>query len=282
MEPIRFDPLTAADLDAAGALSTQAGWNQAPADWRRLLDLCPGGCLAARSGGRLVGTATVASYGSAVHWVGMVLVDPAERGRGLGTALLERAIALGKSRGGVLGLDATDLGRPLYLKMGFVDVAPIDRWSGLLRPAPEAGRVEFIDRFSFEQAAALDREACGADRAPLLVHLLSEPDAMGWVVRDDGDRVAGYAILRPGRERWHVGPVVADETAYYAALLNAVGRQTREQGVLIDVLRDEGTGLVLRQAGLEVARRLTRMTWGSAQNVLMGDRIGAATAFEWG
>jgi hypothetical protein len=38
---LSFDLLTEADVDAAVALSTEAGWNQTEADWRRLLALAP-------------------------------------------------------------------------------------------------------------------------------------------------------------------------------------------------------------------------------------------------
>ncbi len=282
MADLRFDLLTAADLPEAVRLSTRAGWNQLPADWLRLLDLSPAGCFAGRLDGRLVATATVVSYGDAAHWIGMVLVDEAERGKGYGKAILRRAIDHGLSLGSeAIGLDATDLGRPVYLKEGLVDVWPIDRWGGVPKAIEGGGRLERLDRSNWDEAAHLDREVCGVERGPLLLHLATEPGAAGWVVRD-GDRPAGYAFLRPGRQHWHLGPVVAEETGFYAALVSAAARHAGGASVLVDVLRDEGTGLVLAAAGLEVQRKLTRMTCRTPQRLLMGDRVGAATAFEWG
>ena len=155
-----IDELTAGDLDGALRLSTQAGWNQVAADWRRLLDLSTSGCLAGRLDGSLVATATVASFGAAAHWIGMVLVDEAMRGKGLGSTMFARIIARARERGGdAVGLDATDLGRPVYLKQGFTDVAPIDRWTGMLRPATPPGDVAMIDRSVFDDVAALDLSA---------------------------------------------------------------------------------------------------------------------------
>ena len=40
MGDLRFDPITAADLEEALRLSTQAGWNQLAGDWQRLLIGC--------------------------------------------------------------------------------------------------------------------------------------------------------------------------------------------------------------------------------------------------
>src|SRR5262245_252556 len=97
---IGFGPLTRADLDVAVALSTEAGWNQTAADWGRLLDLAPGGCLAGRRvDGRLVATATAVAYPPGTSWIGMVLVARAQRRRGIGTAMLGRALELARVQG---------------------------------------------------------------------------------------------------------------------------------------------------------------------------------------
>jgi GNAT superfamily N-acetyltransferase len=283
MDDLRFDALTAADLDGALRLSTQAGWNQTAADWKRLLDLCPDGCIAGRRGGRLVATATLASYGRDAHWIGMVLVDESERGQGFGKEILSRAIRRGLDRGSeAIGLDATDLGRPVYLKQNLVDVAPIDRWGGILRPTASASSVDLLDRSSFEEVAALDRDAVGLDRSELLLHLAGEPEVLAWVGRTEGGAVGGYAFLRPGRQHAHLGPVVAEDPAVYGALLSAAALHRPGTSVLVDVLRDPGTGGVLARSGLEVRRRLMRMTYRRPQPLLMGPRVGAATAFEWG
>jgi GNAT superfamily N-acetyltransferase len=282
MEPIRIDALTAADLEGALRLSVQAGWNQTPADWRRILDLAPDGCFAGRLDGRLVATSTVVAYGRAPGWIGMVLVDEGCRGQGHGSAILGRAIEHARARcGDAFGLDATDLGRPVYLKSGFADVAPVDRWEGPLRELPPAGAVEELERSSFDEVAALDREACGADRSELLLHLMHEPDVAGWVCRRDG-RLEGYAFHRPGRERGHLGPAVAEETAVLGSLLSRAAVRLRGARVLLDAPRDPGLAGLLEKSGLAVQRRLTRMTFARSQPLLLGDRIGAFTAFEWG
>jgi len=276
--PLVVDRLGSGDLEAALRLSTQAGWNQNPVDWQRLLDLCPEGCLAGRLDGALVATATVASFGVAARWVGMVLVDEAMRGRGIGSTMLSRVIEAARSSGGgAVGLDATDLGRPVYLKLGFVDVAPIDRWSGILRPTGAAPGVELIDRSHFDDVAALDAAACGADRSPLLLHLMHEPGVFGVV-----EPGAGFGFLRPGRSRLHVGPLVAAEESVCSRLLNRLASLSESATVLLDALRSPSSDALLQAHGLTVARRLTRMTLGAPQRVLMGDAVRAAVSFEWG
>lgn len=275
--PFVVDALTAADLDGALRLSAQAGWNQVAADWRRLLDLSPAGCLAGRLDGALVATATVASLGRDAHWIGMVLVDEAMRGRGLGSTLFSRIIEKARELGGeAVGLDATDLGRPVYLKQGFVDVAPIDRWTGTLRPRGTGEDVQGIDRSLFDDVAALDRQACGADRSSLLLHLMHEEGVFGVAARG-----SGYAFLRPGRACSHVGPLVGDDESC-SRMLDRLARLAGNTPVIVDAHRTPATSALLEAHGLAVARRLIRMTLSRPQRLLMGDAVRAAVSFEWG
>jgi GNAT superfamily N-acetyltransferase len=290
MDELRFDLLTDDDLEAAVALSTEAGWNQTPADWRRLLELAPGGCLAGRVGGRLVATTTVVGYQPvrptpvAARWIGMVLVARAWRRRGFGTAMLRHALAT-VAEPHTVGLDATDLGRPLYLGLGFVDVAPFDRWAGRLRavaaPARPAITLQRLDPAALDEAVALDRRACGLDRSLLLRRLATEHGTSGWLARA-GDRPVGLACLRPGREHWHLGPVVAEDSAVLAAVLNAAAGQLPAASVLVEAPRIEPIAALLAAAGLRVHRRLTRMTRPGRRPLLLGDTLAAATALEWG
>lgn len=74
---MKIRPLTQEDIDAGVALSMQASWNHAAADWRRLVTLWPGQCLGGEIGGRVVASGTLATYessgvaaldGSALSW----------------------------------------------------------------------------------------------------------------------------------------------------------------------------------------------------------------------
>jgi hypothetical protein len=183
-----------------------------------------------------------------------------------------------------VGLDATDLGRPVYLARSFVDVAPIDRWLGALSPAPDHQlplKAEPLAGTVPADALAFDRQACGLDRGDLLIQLARQPDAGGWVVREQG-AVAGLAFLRPGRQHFHLGPVVAERGAVLSALLGAAERQLGGRTVLVDAPRNGPLTGALAPRGLSVQRRLVRMTYGQPRGILIGARVAAATAFEWG
>jgi GNAT superfamily N-acetyltransferase len=274
----RFLP---ADLDAGLRLSTQAGWNQVAADWKRVLDLAPDGLYAGRLDGRVVATGSVASIGAKIRWIGLILVDESLRGRGYGSILMDRCLDQARRRGDeIVGLDASDLGRPVYLKKGFVDVAPIDRWSGVLSAGGDPRDVDQIGLESFDELAELDRKACGVDRSSLLRNLLTDPEALCFASYGHG--MEGFAFLLPGRTCFHVGPVIARDGAVLNDLLGAVTRHLKGAAVFVDALRTPANSHALERAGLTISRRLTRMTLGKSHQVLMGALVRAAVSFTWG
>jgi GNAT superfamily N-acetyltransferase len=271
------DRLLPTDLAAGLRLSTQAGWNQVAADWQRVHDLCPGGFFAGRLDGQVVATACVASYDTTAAWIGLILVDEAMRGRGYGGILFDRALQRAREiAGDAVGLDASSFGRPVYLKKGFVDVAPIDRWSGSLTETPGAP-LDRVTASTFDRMAELDRTACGVDRRGLLRHLLEDSTVQGFAVPGEG-----HAFLYPGRLHAHLGPVVATNEVAFAALLSQAARALRGAEVVIDGLRTPPSSVLLQSRGLRIARELTRMTMTRSQPLLMGSAVRAAVSFTWG
>jgi GNAT superfamily N-acetyltransferase len=161
-------------------LSETAGWNQTSEDWLRLLELEPEGCFGITVDGRIVASATVITYGSELAWIGMVLTLPEFRGRGFASLLMERCLRYCEARGvRTVRLDATEMGRPVYDRLGFVDEYEVQRRAGSL--APREARPAAFD-------FALDRQAFGADRRRLLERT---------------------GCARPGRLASYIGPVTA-------------------------------------------------------------------------
>ena len=110
--------MTTEDIAGGLRLCRASGWNQLEEDWRLFVESSGSGGLLIERAGKILGTAAYMRY-DALAWVAMMLVDPAERGAGLGAQLLAGALAaLGDAP--CVGLDATPLGEPLYRRFGFV------------------------------------------------------------------------------------------------------------------------------------------------------------------
>jgi len=253
--------MTTIDIPGGVRLNTLAGWNQTEADWKRFLFSSPKGCFVMEDGAKVVGTATTLSYEHRFAWIGMVLVDPEYRKRGIGTKLLLRTIRyLDDASIPTLKLDATPLGKPLYEKLGFVSEYEIERW--ILQRTTEGEQVMNATRpgaAELPRILAHDREVFGADRSALL-RSLDEQGSDLTLVADSGGHLEGYALGRHGRFADHLGPWVARDTSGAKKLLGDFLRRSSRSTVVVDSLKSNSTAArILRDTGFSIARPLTRM-----------------------
>lgn len=251
--------LTPGDTGDMARLCALAGWNQTDRDIGRLLALEREGCFAASDRGRVVGTTTTTTYATELAWVGMVLVDPEFRRRGIATALMEQALDYLRGRGvTTIKLDATPAGRPVYERLGFVPETVLERWAGT-GVAPRDQRGGF-SRGTWEQIAAIDRTAFGADRSALMRTILI--DAGSPIVTSASPHgISGYAFVRPGRRAAYIGPVVADHVNTAATLLTAIAAGLGPVFIDIDPAFPGAADLV-RAHGFVRQRELLRMRLG--------------------
>jgi predicted N-acetyltransferase YhbS len=279
---VTIDTLRDADVEAALPLSTREEWNQTDADWRRLLRLAPGGCFAARIGGRLVGTVTTTSYGPELAWIGMMIVHPDARWRGIGEALMTCALEhLDVAGVSCIKLDATPAGEPLYRRLGFEEEVLFERWQGVTRPTDaRASPADFPTALG--AVFPLDRAAFGADRSRLLAML--EADALSVHVLHQPDLHAeGYALARGGRIANYLGPIVSTERAIAERLLDALSARFAGRRVCIDV----NTGGLLHRdhlvaRGLAPTRPLMRMRRGESTASVTRETLCASAGPEYG
>lgn len=256
-EPVTLRAMTAADVDPTTDLVLAGGWSE----FRSELAFAVGSptCLAviAEARGARVGVG-VGTRNGTVGWVGPIFTTPTYRGRGVG-GRLTAAVARGLEAAGcdALLLAATELGRPVYERLGFV---PDGRYHVLAGPAaalPDgAGSVRTAGPGDLPAVRALDRWASGEDRA----HLVAAFGRPAWVI-DDGPtgRVRAYALATP----WGRGPVVAADAADASALLRRSATVDAD-GSTVAVLPEENRAGRELLAGLGFAevRSLPRMRRG--------------------
>ncbi|MGO9107676.1 MAG: GNAT family N-acetyltransferase [Thermoguttaceae bacterium] len=293
---LRIRAMNLDDVPLGCRLNDAAGWNQLPADWQRLLALEPTGCFVAEWAGQSVGTACVTRFDT-IAWISMVLVDAAYRGRGIGTQLMRHALAwLDRCGVRTVRLDATALGRPVYEKLGFVGEYEVARWEGTAAiasptltprfggaavpaawtgetPAPQRVLRQAVGgklRAEITVAAdahlvaitALDHQATGTPRGPLLARLFAERP-QGMRVAVSRGRITGYSNVRFGARARQVGPVIALDASSGCALLDAVLSEHQGQTMFLDVpLRNRPATQWAEARGLCIQRQFLRMVRG--------------------
>jgi GNAT superfamily N-acetyltransferase len=267
--------MTKHDIPAGLRLKDLAGWNQTAGDWNRFLAASPEGCFVAEENGLVRGTATTICYENRFAWIGMVLVDPEHRKRGIGTQLLTKTIEyLDQQKIPTMKLDATPQGQPLYEKLGFVNEYEIERW--VLKRSPVADmRTSKSNRAPLTEAqleliSRMDRDVFGADRSFLLRSLREETPQFAISDRGNG-LLQGYAFGRCGSFADHMGPWMANGKDSAEKLLEEFLARSSRETLVVDCLKaNEAAGELLRAHEFVFSRNLTRMYRGP--NAYAGNR----------
>jgi predicted N-acetyltransferase YhbS len=268
-------PARQAELSRLGALYVRAGFTARLAGVVGFARARLGGeVFVADLDGELVGVAAGAHFGAS-GWVGGVAVAPERRRAGLGGALTEAVVAqLRERQAGTVQLLATELGRPVYERLGFVAEAEYLTLAG--PPAAGGGPAAGVragrpgDRAA---VLALDRLATGEDRSRLLDALWPA----GGLVAGDG-ALRGFHLASPWRSG---GATVAADPEAGLALLEAV---RRGDGGEISVSLPAGNRaglLALAAAGFRERSGTTRMCLGPPLRWRPESLFGAHNLF-WG
>jgi GNAT superfamily N-acetyltransferase len=244
--------MDAADIDFAVSLTDREGWGNVADDFERLMALEPNGCFIARERGERVGMISTTTYGDHA-FIGSLIVLPDRRGRGIGEALMRRALKhLQSGDIACIELDATFLAAPLYRRIGFKDTHPSLRF---FRPAEENSTVDSppalvadVDRL-IGTVTDIDKRLTGLDRSRVLARLVTE--FSGSVFIGTSPAPVGYAIAYPrSGNRINIGPLVAadDSTAEYILDTIIGSFASLDIGVGVPEIQSSASG-ILRKRG---------------------------------
>jgi GNAT superfamily N-acetyltransferase len=261
---LRLRLLTREDLPFADSVRALAGWNQTIADWERFLAAEPAGCFLAEWNGVPAGTATTIVYGPALAWIGMVLVHPDHRRRGIGRALLEQCIEHLRKRGvRCLKLDATPAGRKVYDGLGFKDEWTLTRWEHAAAHWPKAKSVAGIrDCQDVDAVEPLDAAAFGVSRRMMLKPLMKQ-SCCALVCETEVGKVIGYGLLRDGSSALYLGPVVAASADAGVRLVDTLLARAGDRKIYWDIPDQNVVAVGLaRELRFTPQRTLTRMFLG--------------------
>lgn len=254
------------DIPAAVALAERLGWQHEAANWQRLLSWSPEGCFVLDEAGMgLVGTVSTTPYGTALGWIGMLMVSPERQRQGLGQQLMRAALDHLIARGvQCIMLDATEVARPLYHRLGFRDVCKIERWEGRASTylGPRARRLRAEDR---PAVFALDRTLFGLDRQHILSRLLDDYPDLAWVDYE-GNALQGYLLGHRRRGTVCLGPWMSLSLPAAERLLRVAFEQLQGQSVVLHLPDYNGRSLILASNhNLRRTGYCTRMIYGNAE-----------------
>jgi GNAT superfamily N-acetyltransferase len=230
--------MISSDLGFAAMLTADEGWlSETKEDFEGFHLYDPHGCLVAEENGERIGMCVATAYGES-GFLGELIVRKDMRGRGIGTRLMQHALAYLSHRGvRSIYLDGVEGAIPLYERLGFRKVCRSLRFSGRLPGARYLG-VRAMTHADLAVVAEMDRGAFGADRSFFLQRRLSLHPRLCKVLELEG-RIRGFVTGRERTDLVSVGPWVVQSPG-------------ARPGQLLEALVTEGEGLDLAVGVLEV------------------------------
>lgn len=256
------------------------GWNPGLKDAEAFAAEDPEGFLGLTVDGELAATISLVHYGAAFGFLGFYICRPDLRGRGLGLALWNEALARRPAR--TIGLDGVVAQQPNYRKSGFA-LAHANIRHGGLKPQGYSQGNPALTALAAADAAAIDRfeirhRLFPASRRKFLADWLRH-DAMA--LRRDGE-IVGYGVIRQCHEGWKVGPLFAENVADADTILRGLLTRMPEGTFFLDTPAVNAAAVDLALSlGLKPIFETARMYRGPAPEIDT-QKVFGITSFELG
>lgn len=265
-------------------LAAAEGWNPGLHDAASFYSADPGGFLMAELEGEPVGCISAVSYPGGFGFIGLYIVEPEFRGRGVGRALWRQAMQ--RLDGVNIGLDGVVAMQEAYARSGFKLAYRNIRYAASRVPSPgslpDGIRLVPAKEVPFPDLMAYDRRFFPAAREPFLRAWLHQRDGSALVALGS-DGILGMGVIRRCRQGYKVGPLFADNAEIAKALLLTLASQRLGEGpFILDVPEVNPAAVALaEEARMHVIFETARMYTGDPPLVDMAGTFGVTT-FELG
>lgn len=272
--------MTLPELEMALDWAAAEGWNPGLFDAATFHAADPGGFLLGTLDGEPVASIFAVRYGSGFGFIGGYIVRPELRGKGHGMAIWRAGMALLAGRN--VGLDGVPAQQANYARSGFRLAHRNVRFEGRGCALPGAGHVLPLGPQDLEAVLAYDRAFFPEQRERFMRHWLQQPGSVALGVRDGGV-LLGYAVLRPCRNGFKIGPLCAESPQVAEELMQALrGRVPENEAVFLDVPEPNQAALALAERhGMRACFETARMYTGADPGLPLARQYGITT-FELG
>ena len=204
-------------------------------------------------------------------WIGNLIVPYQQRGKGYGSHLFKSAFEVLVEQGMTsIWLTASDQGRSIYEKEGFVEVDRIERW--VLPPPRDAIGFPLEDEKSFEYLLHADRLVWSENRDSLLSVLCNG----GKVFTVEG----AIALLQRGPDVQIFGPWYAYKASLRAHqdLLNKMIAATNPNlPIVVDLLSSSPLPTLCDSTGFQITGQTSLMVYGDIGSIDLKSMVSLAS-----
>ncbi|WP_237981893.1 GNAT family N-acetyltransferase [Bacillus thuringiensis] len=223
---IRLERLKEEQIGDIVALSSYIGWDYNREEIETIFD---SGIVYGAWNERenLIASAAIILYGEKLASIGMVIVHPDYKGRGIGKAITNSCIKSVSVQTPIM-LIATDEGKPLYEKLGFRVVSYVSKYICNSYNVNDycVGNEDYMMNYEecdLEEIIKLDECAFGTNREEFLTKRMMQSEQC-IVVKDKEQNVLGYGLSIQTPENKIIGPVVARDDAMAMRIVHYLAR----------------------------------------------------------
>jgi ribosomal protein S18 acetylase RimI-like enzyme len=229
--------------------------------------------------GEPVAIVSCVNYDDRFAFLGFYIVRAEFRGSGHGLRIWNAAIAHARPR--VIGLDGVVAQQDNYNKSGFQLAYANIRYGGTVAAPPAPADVIALDEVPFGLVEADDATVFPAARSAFLRAWIRTSGHVGRALMRDGKLIA-WGVIRPCRNGYKIGPLVADDRAAAEAIVQALLTSAGGGEVFLDVPAVNREAIALAESlGLKPVFETARMYTGPIAPLRI-DRVFGVTSFELG
>lgn len=264
--------MTRAELNVIVEWAANEGWNPGLHDADIFWATDPDAFIAAELKGEMIGGGSIVNYGGVCGFMGFFLIHPQFRGRGFGAQLwLARRERLIKrlQAPARIEMDGVFHMQSFYAKGGFQFLHRDFRFQGTASaqsnvPASNSTLCDVVDlsTLAFDEINQYDQTIFMAPRSEFLRRWISQPACHALGATHNG-KLVGYAIARPSRTGYRIGPLFANDPAIARMLFQSLLTRLPHQQVQIDVPECNTPGVeMVKSSGFQEVFGCARMAFG--------------------
>lgn len=269
------------ELEIAIDWAAKEGWNPGLNDAHSFYQADPQGFFAGTLDDQIIAVGSAVVYDPFFAFCGFYMVEEAYRGQGYGLALTKARLAYVGNRNA--GIDGVVSMLKKYESLGYRIAHHNARYQ--LKPPiqkdSEHPAIKEVTELDFETLAAYDRRHFPAPRPAFLKAWIQQPGAKS-LCYVEGQQIQGFAVVRPCREGYKIGPLFADRPEIAELLFQKMISFVQGQPVNLDIPTNNTQALAL------VKRHQMNQVFETARMYLKGEpkmdraHVYGITSFELG
>ena len=272
------------ELDILVDWAANEGWNPGLSDADIFCATDPEGFIAAELDGEMIGGGSIVDYDGTYGFMGFFIIHPDHRGRGLGNKLwhTRRQMLIDRlQETATIGMDGVFDMQAYYARGGFEFAGRDLRFqtSGQSFSIPDG--IVNLGEIAFTDIEAYDRAHFPAPRSEFLRRWLNQPGAFTLGALN-GTSLTGFAVMRPCRKGYKIGPLFADNPILAENLFLALSAQTPDETIYLDVPENNLSAMAMaKRYDMTEVFGCAKMYFGPKPN-LPEHQIFGVTSFELG